>query len=74
MLNILKPLSLYSWYIFFKDGLFALQGPHQLAQKSINKYCPLKSLKFIILPEVSFTIKSGAILPKGIFEYFLSFR
>ncbi|EDM34737.1 hypothetical protein PBAL39_14309 [Pedobacter sp. BAL39] len=39
------------------------QGLHQLAQKSINTYFPLKEDNDISFPAVSGNVKSGAIVP-----------
>jgi hypothetical protein len=40
-------------------GKDALQGTHQVAQKSITIVFPLKSLNFTILPVPSFIVQSG---------------
>src|SRR5690349_18089692 len=44
-------------------GFSCLQGIHQLAQKSTNKYFPRKDDIFLICPFASGKARSGAILP-----------
>src|SRR6476646_2114939 len=59
--SIVKFLSLYLLYAATTFGFSFLQGPHQLAQKSINTYLPLNCDSDTSLPVVSFCIKSMAV-------------
>src|SRR6476646_9058819 len=54
-----------SWSLLYAATTFGfsfLQGPHQLAQKSINTYLPLKSLMLTGFPFISFIVRLGACL------------
>ena len=61
--STVNPLSLYLLKALTTLGFSARHGPHQLAQKSMSTYRPLKSFNDTLLPSVSGCTKSGAILP-----------
>src|SRR5215467_2448548 len=61
--SIVKFFDLKSLYAFTTFGFSMRHGPHQLAQKSINRYLPRKELMEISFPFTSCIIRSGTVLP-----------
>src|SRR5665213_2079238 len=58
-----KFLPLNSLYASTTLGFSMRQGPHQLAQKSMSRYLPLKELTETGLPFTSGRLSSGTVLP-----------
>jgi hypothetical protein len=63
MANTSKPFALYFLYSLTTAGLLALQGPHQLAQKSTSTTFPFKEDRLITLSFISGSEISGASVP-----------